>query len=123
MTKKLIKYDNNSDITELDALEKKGRAIYQKNEYFRGLANNLEHPEFRSFFNENFDDWTSIKTTIMFMKAYETIEKISPTQLSGYQKIAILKNWINNGEIRRELVKAINEAEKKPIQSLLSIRE
>lgn len=83
-------------------LEKEGRSIYQSNEHYHRLANFMEHPEFREFYKTYMKDWESTKVIIMFMKIYESIEKSSKDDhdLSPYQKIAIVKQIIEDSELR-----------------------
>lgn len=97
--------------TNLDTIEQSGKKLYKNNKYFHTLTNLMEHPEFRGFFDEHFKDWDSIRTTMMFMKTYEMIEKMAPKELNGYQKLAILYNCFNSGDIRQEIVKSMNKFE------------
>ena len=87
--------------------EEKGREIYASNPHFRKIANIMEHPEFREFFNQYMSDWETAKTVIMFMKIYEAIEKHSLVELSPYQKIAIVKDVIDNNQKRKEICEAL----------------
>lgn len=89
--------------------ENKGKTIYKSNENFRRLANVMEHPEFREFFNKYMNDWDTAKTILMFMKVYEAVEKHSPVKLTPYQKIAIVKDVIDNPELRQKICAGINE--------------
>jgi hypothetical protein len=92
---------------DYDTAEDKGRKIYQQNQHLRKLANVMEHPEFRDFFDTYMKDWDSTKTILMFMKVYEAIEKHSSVGLSPYQKIAIVKDVIDDSEMRRKVVQGI----------------
>lgn len=92
-----------------DSLEKKGRLIYQTNENFRRLANVMEHPEFREFFQLYMQDWESTKVIVMFMKMYEALEKHSKVQLTPYQKLSIVKDVIDDGEMRQKVCQGISE--------------
>ena len=83
-----------------DSLETEGRTIYQSNEHYRRLANFMEHPEFRDFYQTYMKDWESTKVIIMFMKMYESIENSPSPNLSPYQKIAIVKQLIEDSDIR-----------------------
>ena len=86
-------------------LEEKGRKIYRQNEHFRKLANIMEHPEFREFYNSYMNDWEDTKTIIMFMKLYEAVEKHTQITLTPYQKISIVKDMIDDPEKRRVICK------------------
>uniref|UniRef100_A0A6C0EJQ1 Uncharacterized protein n=1 Tax=viral metagenome TaxID=1070528 RepID=A0A6C0EJQ1_9ZZZZ len=92
-----------------DHAEQKGRKIYKRNQHFRRLANVMEHPEFREFFNEYMKDWDTAETIIMFMKIYEAIEKHSSVQLTPYQKIAVVDEVLSNSELRRKVCAGIKQ--------------
>ena len=95
--------------TSIAKMEEKGKQIYKQNQHFRRLTHIMEHPEFREFFDEYMNDWESTKTIIMFMKIYEAIEKHSDVQLSPYQKIAIVKDVVDDHELRHKVCRGINE--------------
>jgi hypothetical protein len=113
--------------TNLDVVEQKGKQLYKNNSYFRSIADILEHPDFKLFFNEQFKDHDSTRSTIMFMKTYNEIEKISQpsqTPLNKYQKLSILYEVFNNGNIRQEIVKNMIKFENNEItQRFLSISD
>lgn len=92
-----------------EGLEEKGRHIYQTNENFRRLANVMEHPEFRQFFQLYMQDWESTKVIVMFMKMYDAIEKHSRVELTPYQKLSIVKDVIDDREMRQKVCKGISE--------------
>ena len=87
--------------------EEKGRRLYRENEFYRNVANVMEHPEFKKFFDSHFQDWTSTQAILMFLKLYQTIEKQSSQPLSGYQKIAIVDDIIKDSDMRQEVVKRL----------------
>ncbi len=103
------------DLTTITkSLEEKGRDIYKNNENYRRLANLMEHPEFREFFDVYMKDWDSVKMIIMFMKTYEAIEKHSKVQLTPYEKLSVLKDLIEDSETRNKVCNGILEwSEKK----------
>lgn len=96
-----------SQIVLLD--EQKGRELYNNNEHLRRLANVMEHPEFREFYNLYMQDSDSAKMIIMFMKTYEAIEKHSKVELSPYQKISIVKDVIDDPKMRQKICQGMNE--------------
>ena len=63
----------------------------------------MEHPEFRKLFDENFSNWNNIKNILMFLKLYQEIEKLSPVELNGYQKLSILDSIIKDRELRHDI--------------------
>lgn len=106
------------DITNLN-IEKKGRTIYQTNEHFRKLANIMEHPEFREFYNLYMGDWDSVKMIVMFMKIYEAVEKHSQVELTPYQKLSIVKDVIDDKNLREKICDGINQWVKNSNQDFL----
>lgn len=90
--------------------EKKGRAIYKRNEHLRRLAHIMEHPEFREFYEEYMKDWEDTKTILMFMKVYSSIEKHSEVELTPFQKLCILKDVIDDSSFREKLCSGVNIA-------------
>lgn len=65
----LIKNNNISkDIIE------KGNKILQENDFFAELDYIMNDNNFRSFYSKYFKDFTDIKTIILYMKLYETIQ-------------------------------------------------
>ena len=86
---------------ERNVKEDNGKHIYNTNDHFRRLANVMEHPEFREFYEKYMTDWDSAKTMIMFMKTYEAIEKHAKIELTPYQKISIVKELIDDPDKRR----------------------
>jgi hypothetical protein len=104
-------------------LEEKGRHIYQTNENFRRLANVMEHPEFREFFKLYMQDWESTKVIVMFMKMYEALEKHSKVELTPYQKLSIVKDVIDDSEMRQKVCQGISEWTKIKVPASLTFYE
>lgn len=106
-------------ITTTHSLEENGRKIYKQNRHYRKLANLMEHPEFREFYNEYMKDLEDAKVVLMFMKLYDEIEKHATTPLTPFEKISIMKNIIDNGETRHRLCngweRSLNFGEEKSI--------
>lgn len=92
--------------------EEYGRLLYNENENYREIANLMEHPEFKKFYNKHFTDWHGIKTIMIFLKLYEEIEKRSATQLNGYQKLYILDKIIKDSKMRAAVCQTFNGSEK-----------
>lgn len=64
----------------------------------------MEHPEFRNFFETYMNDWETIKTIIMFMKLYQSIDKTSKIKLTPYQKVSIVHEIIHDFRLRDKVV-------------------
>lgn len=104
--------------TDLAATEAKGRQIYKSNQHFRNVAEVMEHPEFRKFYEMYMEDWDSTRTILMFMKLYEAVEKRSNMALTPYQKIAIVEKIMTTSDLRKEVVKGIREWSKSDVKFL-----
>lgn len=87
----------------LEESEKNGKLLYKKNKNYRTITNCMEHPEFRTFFNDNFSTLDDIKNIILFLKLYQEIEKNTPIKINGYQKLSILDRIIKDRKLRREI--------------------
>ena len=97
--------DNN--LTNL--VEAEGRKIYQSNKHLRNLANVMEHPEFRSFYQDYMSDPETLKTMITFMKVYEEIECRSKIELTPYQKIGLVQKVIQDSVMRARVCAGISK--------------
>jgi hypothetical protein len=87
----------------LKKIEKKGREIYKRNKTLHRLANVMEHPEFREFYHLFLSDWETARVMLIFMKLYDWLENRVNIQLSPYQKLAILKNFLDDSKKRQLL--------------------
>tara|TARA_B110000908_G_C10216087_1_gene432886 strand:- start:598 stop:951 length:354 start_codon:yes stop_codon:yes gene_type:complete len=95
--------------SKLEESDKIGKQLYKQNENYRTISNCMEHPEFRKLFDEHFSDLDSLKTILMFLKIYQGIEKASPVELNGYQKIFMLDGIINDMQLRRQICREVND--------------
>lgn len=93
-----------------DSLEAIGRQVYQDNDFFKNFSNVVNNPEFMEYFSNNFKTWLDVKTQIMLLKTHEFVGNKYP-ELSSYERLAVLKDIINNSETRREMVKEMEKFE------------
>ena len=56
-------------------LIKNGSIILKENNFFNDLDNIMNDYQFRFFYNKYFNDISDIKTVVLYMKLYETIQK------------------------------------------------
>jgi hypothetical protein len=96
--------DNVTNIIELE-----GKKIYNSNKHLRKLANIMEHPEFRSFYQDYMSDPETLKTMLIFMKIYEAIELHSNVELTPYQKIGLVQKVIQDTEMRSRICSGISK--------------
>jgi hypothetical protein len=95
--------------TCLEQAETKGKHLYKQNNNYRNIANVMENPEFREFFDTHFSTWDNTKVILMFMKLYKDIEKASPVNLNGYQKISMIDMLMKDKNLRRRLCEQVCE--------------
>lgn len=93
---------NKSQIFDKKRMENAGRIIYKTNNFYKSLANIMEHPEFKLIFKEHFNSWENIEVFIMFSKLYEKIGDQFP-DFSGYQKIFMIKELIETSNTRKAI--------------------
>ena len=75
-----------------------GRALYQTNSTMKDIANVMEHPEFRQFFDKYFQNPQDIQSIIFLMKIYQAIQCDDP-----YEKISVLYETVSNSQMRKQL--------------------
>ena len=85
--------------------EKVGKKIYKNNKFYRNLSNIMENPDFKNMLEENVQDWTDFKVIIMFMFIYFIV---SQNKVSPYEKIAMVKEIIDDSDKRQILTQSIN---------------
>ena len=73
----------------------------------------MKNDEFSSFYNTYFKNFNDIKTVLMYMKLYETIEK---EYLTRYNKpiekeilAKMMKEIMTNTRARKQIIKSFNE--------------
>jgi len=103
-----------TSILELNKLENGGRALYNKNKFYRDMATCLENPEVFNFFNTYFSNPRDMDTILMFIKLYMSLYSVkSPDmgklELNGYQRIMLLDIIIRNKDMRQEICKKFLE--------------
>lgn len=93
------------------------RAVRRGNPFLDKLGSIMEDPDFRSFFNEYFQDWGDAKVVLMIMYTYNYMdelyyEKIG-NRLSSDELVYLIKKMLHLGETRRMMVDAVQGMIKK----------
>lgn len=102
--------------SSFNSYEKKGKHLYKNNENYKNIANLMEHPVFRVIYDKYFNNWENVKTVLMFMKLYEYIEKTSPIELNGYQKLYLMDKYFKDKKLRENIInQVIKSTEQKQI--------
>jgi hypothetical protein len=77
-----------------------GINLYKNNKPLQDLANIMEHPLFKDFFNTYFEDPQTAQSMLLLMKIYNNID----SSYLPYEKLEILFNLINDGSHRKKIV-------------------
>lgn len=101
--KERIDYQRPAAIELPTASERGGRELYRRNPTYRNIANLMEHPEFRKMYDTHFGTPDDVKVIMMFLKVYEAVETQSGGTLTGYQKLSVMDQAINDGRMRQKL--------------------
>ena len=92
---------------------KKGNHILDDNPFFNGLDNVMQNAEFRNFYDKYFKDYSDIKTVILYMKLYQTIEEeyknINGCDIDKGFLAYMLKELMCNDITRKNILKSFND--------------
>lgn len=73
----------------------------------------MSDPQFKTFFNKYFQNWTDIKTTIMLMKTYYFIDeeytKRTGKKMAGDEISEVLKKMIQDTHCRKLIVDEMDQ--------------
>lgn len=86
--------------------------VYDKNHTFRDIADIMENEQFREFFEKYSKPSICWKTMNMMMHMYSEIEKRSHQHLTKQQKVQIMKEALDNPEIRQQITQKYLDFEK-----------
>lgn len=86
---------------------KNGKKLSSKIPVYRDLSKLMEYPEFVSFVDKYFNNWTNAQTIIMMIKTYEKLSK--ETNLQPSEKIHYLDKMLKDPQIRQLLVSKMKE--------------
>ena len=102
--KKLVIKDSN----DRDELKKHGEKTYEENKVMALIADIMSDSKLRSLFDEHFNDWNDIKTILMIMKVYQSIENQGKNKLDKKELIGAVQKIIMNGDMRHNVVNAMD---------------
>ena len=96
-----------------DELIKDGAKILKENKFFYDLEKIMQNNEFSTFYSTYFKNFNDIKTVLMYMKLYETIEKEYSIRYNKPIEKEILakmmKEIMTNTPTRKHILKSFNE--------------
>ena len=86
-----------------------GRELYNGNAHLRRVSDFMENPDTRELYKQYFGQYEDLVCFTMFLKLYEEVEKNSTVTLTPYQKVAAVRQIIDNGSSRQMSVAAIRK--------------
>ena len=104
-------------IIDKNNFKARGLKLYQTNNTMKDLANFMEYPPNKEFFDKYFSSKEDIVCMNTFIKMYRHIENNDP-----YEKLTIIHDCINDPKIRRRLFsskKNLLELDHKPLDKSL----
>jgi hypothetical protein len=102
---------------DIEIYTKLGKDTIRNNKFYNILNYIMNHLVFRSFIDEYFSDWNDVKTTMMFIKTYQTVDRnIHLLERNSNKKFnnrdhlitGIIKNLIENSNTRKKIVDNMN---------------
>jgi len=101
-----------SDTTTVASSFNEGSEIYHSNPFFQDLIGLMENPEFHSFYNQYFQNWSDIETMVFYMKLYKAVEYGYHSKFNASMDPELmtytLHKIISTTEIRRKAMKIFN---------------
>ena len=93
-------------------LDFKDDTVLTENKFFNELNSLMINNEFRSFYNEYFNDFTDVKVLILYMKLYETLEveykKRNNRDIDRRLLIFIIKEVMNEKTTRKKIFESFD---------------
>lgn len=97
-----------SDVRSLERLDEEGREFTRHNPRLAQFASMLVHPEFASFWDENFGDWVDCQQSIMLLKTgsflRNELQARTGQPATGFQVAAALKKALDRPDSRQYMV-------------------
>lgn len=108
----ILKKDDIKDNIKTEII-KKGENILEENNFFNGLETIMQNVEFRTFYDKYFKDYSDIKTVVLYMKLYETIEieykKINGIDIEKEFLAYMMKELMCDNTMRKNIIKLFND--------------
>jgi len=108
----ILKKDEIKDSIKTEII-KKGKNILEENHFFNGLENIMQNTEFRTFYDKFFKDYSDIKTVVLYMKLYETIEteykKVNEKDIEKEFLAYMMKKLMCDNIMRKNIIKLFND--------------
>jgi hypothetical protein len=90
-----------------------GNKIINENDFIKDLTSLMENEEFINFFNKYMNDWTSVKSSIMYIKLYdefkEKYKEINDIALDKNIVVYLLCKVMRNKDLRNLSIETIDK--------------
>ena len=104
-------FENNL-IVNNDGLQE-GKRILAENNFFQDLVKLMENEEFKTFFKKHMFDWSSVKSTVIYMKLYDEFKtkykNITDSELQESIVVYLLCKIMRNKDLRTFSIKTIDD--------------
>ena len=88
------------------------KKILSENEFFNDLDNIMTDDKFRTFYNKYFKNFNDIKTVLLYMKLYETIQLEYKEQnncdIDNELLAYMISELMNNSDTRKMIINSFN---------------
>ena len=102
----------NKLIVNNDGLQE-GKRILTENNFFQDLVKLMENEEFKTFFRKHMFDWSSVKSTVIYMKLYDEFKtkykNITDDELQESIVVYLLCKIMRNKDLRTFSIKTIDD--------------
>ena len=109
---KIVVIENKLEIIKND-IYKEGAKILEKNKFFYDLDSIMNNDEFNDFYHKYFKNFNDIKTILLYMKLYETIQH---EYIMRYNKpidrtliASMIKEMMMDTDCRKRIMSSFNE--------------
>jgi hypothetical protein len=88
------------------------KKILSENEFFNDLDNIMTDDKFRTFYNKYFKNFNDIKTVLLYMKLYETIQieyrEQNNCDIDNELLAYMISELMNNSDTRKMIINSFN---------------
>ena len=103
---------NNNILVSHNGLEE-GERILSENNFFQDLVKLMENEEFKTFFKKHMFDWSSVKSTVIYMKLYDEFKtkykKLTDEELQESIVVYLLCKIMRNKDLRTFSIRTIDD--------------
>ena len=110
MDNQIVKFDNNNN-----EIIEKGENVYETNPFMKDLYDMMTNDRFRNFVETYMNDSTSVKSVIMFIKLFQSIEeeyeKRCEKQITKEMMLFTITEVFKDPNLRKTILKSYENFE------------